>query len=109
MLDIDKIRMLIEVMVANDLVEISLRDGEEEVNLRRPNPAAVAGAPQLIMPGAHPHPASGAAPPPLPAGQAGDQEAQADEAELVKIPSPMVGTFYAAASPAWNRTCLIAL
>ncbi len=99
MLDIDKIRMLIEVMVANDLVEISLRDGEEEVNLRRPNTAAVAGAPELIMPGANPHSVAVVAPGPLPAEQVGGPEAQADESELVEIPSPMVGTFYAASSP----------
>ncbi|MEK7996476.1 MAG: hypothetical protein AAB403_21965, partial [Planctomycetota bacterium] len=37
-LDIDRVRQLIEMMVANDLVELSLRDGELEVNLRRPNP-----------------------------------------------------------------------
>ena len=94
MLDIDKIKKLIEVMVANDLVEISLRDGEEEVNLRRPNAMATAGAPELMMHGANPNPVPVAALP-----QAAAKEAETDEADLVEIASPMVGTFYAASSP----------
>ena len=99
MLDIDKIKKLIEVMVANDLVEISLRDGEEEVNLRRPNTAAAAGSPEVMMHGANPNPVPVVAPPQVTAEEASGQKAQADEDELVEITSPMVGTFYTASSP----------
>ena len=42
MLEIEKIRKLIEMMVANDLVGISLRDGSAEVNLRRASSRAAA-------------------------------------------------------------------
>ena len=40
MLETNKIRQLIEMMVNNDLVELSLRDGDVEVSLRRPNNSA---------------------------------------------------------------------
>lgn len=100
MLDIDKIRELVQMMVAHDLVEISLRDGEEEVNLRRPNARAMpealnglAGAPSanpsyILAPQA----TSAALPPPAAAPAAPD-------AGLLEIKSPMVGTFYASPDP----------
>lgn len=83
-------------MVSNDLVEISLRDGGEEINLRRPNShapvmvtemAPVVQAPVAALP-------AGASPPiaPLP-------EPAAEDTELSEIVSPMVGTFYSAPDP----------
>lgn len=96
MLDIDKIRMLVEMMVKNDLVEVSLRDGEEEINLRRPNPAAAeprldfaviprtAASPSVVEP---------------PAANAPVVASRADDTGLVSITSPMVGTYYAAPDP----------
>jgi len=102
-LDIDKIEKLIEMMVENDLVEISLRDGGEEVNLRRPSAMQVPG----MM-----HPSPGAVfntppalqPPPVPQApveQTSPKEppAEEEETELVEIKSPMVGTFYTAPDP----------
>ena len=91
-------------MVTNDLVEISLRDGEEEVNLRRPNPRAADLPPMLPVhpnaanpavspaPVAAPVAAPSAAPEPTP----GEEE---EDVELVAIESPMVGTFYTASDP----------
>ena len=99
LLDIQKIRELVEMMVANDLVEISLRDGEEEVNLRRPNARIAEVAPIL---GAAPNPANpGAiAPPPPPVAAPEPPPApEPDETELVEIASPMVGTFYSSPDP----------
>ncbi len=98
MLDIDKIRQLVEMMVSNDLIEISLRDGEEEVNLRRPN---AAGGDVGTAPAA---PTVSANPGSNPAGPAVDtptSEApgESDESDLVEINAPMVGTFYAAPDP----------
>lgn len=96
--DIDKIRQLIEMMVANDLVEISLRDGEEEINLRRPHASAsvptVTGVPgpaavHLVGP-------SLTGPPPAALPQV---PAAAKDDALVEIVSPMVGTFYASPDP----------
>jgi len=97
-LDIDKIRKLIEMMVTNDLVEISLRDGEEEVNLRRPSSAAAVAMSEAVT---HVH----AANPGLPStGQLAAEptvgsKAEDDSSGLVEIASPMVGTYYAASDP----------
>lgn len=89
MFDIEKIRQLVDMMVANDLQEISLRDGDVEVNLRRPNHEVPGGvvvsqttAPLPIAPDASSPPA-----------------ASKEETGLVEIRSPMVGTFYMAPDP----------
>jgi acetyl-CoA carboxylase biotin carboxyl carrier protein len=87
-------------MVSNDLVEISLRDGDEEVNLRRPN----TGAFSSMANSSNPWAASGnpLPPPPtdVPANSTSGPAAGADsDAELIEIPSPMVGTFYSASDP----------
>jgi len=95
LLEIEKIRKLIEMMVANDLVEISLRDGSEEVNLRRPNSRAEANPTATVQPGV----ATPALPAAAIAGANGATEASEDEVELVEIPSPMVGTFYSSPDP----------
>ncbi len=90
MLEIDRIQQLVEMMVANDLIELSLRDGEIEVNLRRPNPNSnhVLGAmPDLS------HLTRAA---PMPAEAKVVAEAAAP---LHEIRSPMVGTFYASPEP----------
>lgn len=94
MFDIDQIRQLVDMMVSNDLMEISVRNGESELNLRRPNlNAHPAAAPQGVAtviqaPGPlSPTPAAApAAPTPV-------------ESALVEIGSPMVGTFYSASDP----------
>ena len=94
MLEIDRIRQLVEMMIANDLVELSLRDGEVEVNLRRPNPKSN-DAPIL-----HAVPASAQA---THAVTSVSPEAKLPgefvEVELQEIRSPMVGTFYASPDP----------
>jgi hypothetical protein len=59
LLETDKIRQLIDMMVKNDLVEISLRDGDVEVSLRRPNPTSgqpsqISGAPMVPVGGMPP-------------------------------------------------------
>lgn len=101
MLDVDKIRQLVEMMVSNDLVEISLRDGDVEVNLRRPN----ANGQVSITPAEVQLPAQVAPVPTVPAaapaasGAAAPAPAQDEDADLVAISSPMVGTFYSAADP----------
>ncbi len=95
MLDIEQIRELIEMMVKNDLLEISLRDGEEEVNLRRPNQTlAVAATEMIAQPAAiiaaQPQPVAAATPVPA---------AIEEDNDLIEISSPMVGTYYASPDP----------
>lgn len=97
MLDIDKIKQLIEMMVANDLVEVSLRDGEEEVNLRRPNSTQPTGFADLQGYSGAGNAVPSAAPPP--SAQVAEKSEAEEDAGLVEIVSPMVGTYYAASDP----------
>ncbi len=92
MLETNKIRQLIEMMVNNDLVELSLRDGDVEVSLRRPNNSACVDG-QVVAPVVTVSPAGAAAQP------VAAEPAAEEELNLAEIPSPMVGTFYFAPSP----------
>jgi acetyl-CoA carboxylase biotin carboxyl carrier protein len=96
LLDIEKIKQLIEMMVENDLSEMALRDGEEEIKLRRPG--SLVEAPGVPLRSAL---VSAATPEGEPAGMAmGEEGAEAgDEAGLLEIKSPMVGTFYSSPDP----------
>lgn len=111
MIDIRKLKELVRLMVENDLTELDLRDSEEQVTMRRPNPL---GAPQLLAgagqmlappvivaaPPTSPHAAApgggngAAAPTPAAVPESADEDAS-----LAKIVSPMVGTFYATPNP----------
>ncbi|HWB20242.1 MAG TPA: acetyl-CoA carboxylase biotin carboxyl carrier protein [Phycisphaerales bacterium] len=100
MIDIRKLKELVRLMVENDLIEMDLRDAQEQVTVRRPGPqqapqvfaAPVAHVPAAVhaapaVPSTAQHSAAPAAAPP-----------SADD-KLHAVLSPMVGTFYAAASP----------
>jgi len=79
-------------MAENGLSEIELAEDTSRILLRRGTSSAAALHPQpqhLASPAAAPQPAAAPAAPPPPAQDAG----------LVPIKSPMVGTFYAAAGP----------
>jgi acetyl-CoA carboxylase biotin carboxyl carrier protein len=91
MIDIRKLKELVRLMVANDLTEIDLRDTEEQVTIHRPS---VYSSPEVTQaPAAAPAPQV-AAPPPAAAAPEVDETAG-----LVAVSSPMVGTFYSAATP----------
>ena len=96
MIDIRKLKELVRLMVANDLTELDLRDSEEQVTLRR---HGVHQPPQIIAgPGGRAE--SGPAQPAVaPTAAAGADVAAATDENLLKIESPMVGTFYTAANP----------
>ena len=99
MIDIRKLKELVKLMVGNDLTELDLRDSEEQVTLRR---HGVNQAPQVIVgSGAR---AAGAGsgsmqPAAAPTAAAGVEVAAVVDENLLKIESPMVGTFYTAANP----------
>jgi acetyl-CoA carboxylase biotin carboxyl carrier protein len=89
-MDIEQVRQLVELMKEHDLTELLVRDGDKRVILRRGpkgqvmvNPPA---APVAVAAAAAPAAASPAAPP-------------AEDANLVPVRSPMVGTFYSASDP----------
>lgn len=93
--DVRKIRRFVELMNEHELTEIDLRQGEQRIRLRRgPEMVTIAGG---VVP-------YGVAGPPQVAGKenAAATEAAseaADEPGVEYVHSPMVGTFYAAASP----------
>ena len=90
-MDIEKIKELVKLMADNDLAEIHIHSGQERICLKRPG-AAGANAPAVVY--AAPAPVAAAAAPAAPSAPAAPP---ADD--LIPIPSPMVGTFYAAPSP----------
>jgi acetyl-CoA carboxylase biotin carboxyl carrier protein len=90
--DVRKVRRFIELMNEYDLSEIDLRQAEQRIRLRRgPEMVTVAGA----TPSMAPH-AGDAGPAKVGGGAAA---APAEDANFAVIRSPMVGTYYAAASP----------
>jgi acetyl-CoA carboxylase biotin carboxyl carrier protein len=98
MIDIRKLKELVRLMTASDLTELDLRDKDEQVTIRRASPQAVP------MVAAHPMPAMHVATPVAPAAApapsaAAAPAAPAEDAGLVAIESPMVGTFYASPGP----------
>ena len=92
-MDIRKVKKLIEMLEESSLSEIEIREGEEAIRISRGSsggtqvvhmaPAPMHAAPHAAP--AAPAPAATPAPTALPAGHA--------------VISPMVGTFYRAASP----------
>ncbi len=91
--DVRKVRKFIELMNEHDLSEIDLRQNDQRIRLRRgPEFVTVAGAaptPTVTTGGGGP----------APAASTSGAKAAAVEDHLLLIRSPMVGTFYAAASP----------
>ena len=88
-MDVGLLQKIVDLMTANDLNTVDVRDGVQRIILKRgtnsPTPVVTSMIPAQP---AHNHPASPAAP------------ASSDvDAGLIPIKSPMVGTFYAAPSP----------
>jgi acetyl-CoA carboxylase biotin carboxyl carrier protein len=95
-MDIRKVKKLIELLDESGIAEIEIKEGEESVRISR----YAAGAP--------PAPAVIAAPAPVVVAAAAPAAAHADvaapaaaepEEDGYEVAAPMVGTFYASASP----------
>ena len=98
MIDLKKLEKLVALMVENDLTEIDLADEKENVTLRRGGQAT--GPIQMIAPAAPaPAPAPQAAATAAPASAGAGSPPIAPAPAGPTIDSPMVGSFYAAASP----------
>jgi acetyl-CoA carboxylase biotin carboxyl carrier protein len=88
---IDKLKQIIEIMKEHNLVEVQIKQGDDEICVKKGHPG-VPGQPQII---GVPAVMVGAAAPGTPSAQA----PAAEQEKLVEIKSPLVGTFYAQASP----------
>src|SRR4051812_27720312 len=91
------LEQIIQLMAANDLNTVDLRDGTQRVVLKR-GAAGVAMAPLTYAAPVH-APAPTGAPASAGTSAAPPTASSDDESNLVAIKSPMVGTFYSAASP----------
>jgi acetyl-CoA carboxylase biotin carboxyl carrier protein len=90
--DFDKIEKLIEIMKANDLVEVEIKHGDDKILLKRASPTAavipIVGSPPPVT----------APPVAVPASQTQEQVTLKEQG-LETIKSPLVGTFYSQPSP----------
>ena len=97
-MDLRKLKTLIELVESSGIAELEIQEGEERVRITRSGPAAAAATTthvQLPLAGGHMGP--GAAQAAATAANVAPSEPAEPEGHLVK--SPMVGTFYRAASP----------
>jgi len=88
-MDIRKIKKLIELVEESGINELEIKEGEESVRICRGSPIALAPVAAPVAPAVAP--VAGAIPAPV-----------AETAPVVSghiVRSPMVGTFYASASP----------
>jgi len=93
--DLKMVKELIAIMKDNDLVEVKIEHGEDKLCLKRSAGQAV--PPETLPPAA---PSPGVTPAAnLPGGAQPPDETAEGKEDLIDIPSPMVGTFYEAASP----------
>ncbi|MDR1478167.1 MAG: acetyl-CoA carboxylase biotin carboxyl carrier protein [Planctomycetaceae bacterium] len=94
--DIKRIEQLIDLMSSHDLSEIVLQQGDVHIELKRSVPSVLGSSsfPQPVCP----TPVTAAAPTPPPENNT-KSDNKVDEEKSHYIKSPMVGTFYAAASP----------
>jgi acetyl-CoA carboxylase biotin carboxyl carrier protein len=84
--DVKRIRRLVELMNEHELAEIDLRQSDQRIRIRKGG--------EIIASPAVSRPAS-----PPPTAEAAALAAAADESQLLIVKSPMIGTFFAAASP----------
>jgi acetyl-CoA carboxylase biotin carboxyl carrier protein len=89
-MDVGLLERIVKLMAANDLNTVDVRDGDKRVILKRGavQPTGMMMIPHAPAPLAPPSTHAIATPP-----------SQTDEAGLIQIKSPMVGTFYSSATP----------
>ena len=90
-MDVRKIKKLIELIENSDITELEITEGEESVRISRNSPAPVMVAAPIAAPApVTTAPAAGLSPPAV---------EEPDHPSGETIDSPMVGTYYGAASP----------
>jgi acetyl-CoA carboxylase biotin carboxyl carrier protein len=93
--DVRKVRRLVELMKEHELAEVDLKQGDQRIRLRRGHEPVI----QTGAPAATPAPAPAAAPSPMAASSPAPAAVAVDDANIIYITSPMVGTFYQASGP----------
>ena len=93
-MDLRKLKTLIELVESSGIAELEISEGEERVRITRSLPVVPAQPVAAGPPGV-----SGMAAPPGEQAAAPPSAAAAVESEGHAVKSPMVGTFYRAASP----------
>ena len=93
--DLDKLQLLVEMMEKHDLREVQLRRGDQQWKLKR--------GPQEVV---HAMPVGGYAPSPMapaaaaaPISAAPVAAAKSGDEGMLKVKSPMVGTYYSSPQP----------
>lgn len=93
-MDIRKVKKLIELLEESGIAEIEIKEGEESVRISR----GPSGQVQQVYAMA-PHAVAAAAPVPPAAAAPAPAASPAPKANEYVVTAPMVGTFYASASP----------
>jgi acetyl-CoA carboxylase biotin carboxyl carrier protein len=93
-MDIRKVKKLIELLDESGVAEIEIKEGEESVRISRYSQSS---QPMMAAPAAYAPPPAAAAP--ITPVETPATKAAAETIEGHAIKSPMVGTFYRAASP----------
>jgi len=96
-MDIRKIKKLIELVEESGIAELEITEGEESVRINRNNMSAGPAYPQFAPQQYAPAPAQQASAPAAPVAVEAEAAPAAPTGHQVK--SPMVGSFYSAASP----------
>lgn len=97
--DLQRIEELIEIMKANDLVEVEINHGDDKIFLKRSQPQPALGKAVAVVPMIEP--GMSAVRPNEAQTSAGGISPSGTQLQqgLVEIKSPLIGTFYAAPSP----------
>jgi acetyl-CoA carboxylase biotin carboxyl carrier protein len=96
-MDIRKVKKLIELLEESGIAEIEIKEGEEAVRISRMPTGQIMPQYFSAPPAAAPAAIAAAAPAAPPAEVPSGHVRRKDDPNIV--PAPMVGTFYAAASP----------
>lgn len=91
-MDLRKLKKLIDLVQESGISELEVTEGEEKVRIAKYPPATASYQPQAAYPTHHV-----AAPMPAPAPASEDAADELPDGHVIR--SPMVGTFYRAASP----------
>lgn len=95
--DLKKIKELIKIMKANDLVEVEIKHGDDKIFLKRSQPQQVVNQMPVMRFDAGAMPVAAQATEAV--GQSSVPQPAPEDENLKEITSPIVGTFYATPSP----------